>query len=258
MVNAIVGKDVLLIKSLTQAIARAADIRFNVSFLMESGAKLIAPHLRDAAARGVQIKILTGRYMGVTEPSAIYYLMDMLEESLDIRFFADTVLSFHPKAYLFEYRDEAEVFVGSSNLSLSALTWGLEWNYRLLKSQNIVDYEKFSETFDTLFHDHSEKITPTILKQYASTWRKPELTRIENSMEQDHLEGNPEITPQGAQIEALYELRKAREEGIDRGLVVAATGVGKTYLSAFDSMGFDRVLFVAHRDEILKQASHTF
>ena len=64
--------------------------------------------------------------------------------------------------------------------------------------------------------------------------------------------------PRGAQIEALYSLEKSREEGFDKGLVVAATGIGKTYLAAFDSREYERVLFVAHREEILKQAAQSF
>ncbi|MBM6839458.1 DEAD/DEAH box helicase family protein, partial [Clostridium saudiense] len=64
--------------------------------------------------------------------------------------------------------------------------------------------------------------------------------------------------PRGAQIEALYSLEKSREEGFDKGLVVAATGIGKTYLAAFDSVNYNRVLFVAHREEIIKQAAQSF
>lgn len=136
MFNAIVGKDNHLITYLSGAIAKAEKIRLNVAFLMKSGAKLIAPLLLEATNRGVPVKILTGRYMSVTEPSAIYYLVDKLGSRMDIRFYAENLRSFHPKAYIFEYGDEAEVFVGPSNLSLSALTRGLEWNYRLVKSQH--------------------------------------------------------------------------------------------------------------------------
>lgn len=64
--------------------------------------------------------------------------------------------------------------------------------------------------------------------------------------------------PRGAQIEALYALKNSRREGAKKGLVLAATGVGKTYLAAFDSQSFERVLFVAHRDEILRQAAESF
>ncbi|GAW90946.1 DEAD/DEAH box helicase family protein [Calderihabitans maritimus] len=258
MSNAIVGRDDHLISYLNSAIKRAKKIRFNVAFLMESGAKLIASQLQEAANRGVEIKILTGRYMSITEPSAIYYLMYKLGDKLDIRFFADNLRSFHPKAYIFDYEQEAEVFVGSSNLSLPALTWGIEWNYRLLKSKNPEDYYKFSNTFNDLFYNHSEKITPEVLKKYTVNWRKPAFVKVEQSLEKEQLEEPDSIKPRGAQIEALYELKKAREEGVTKGLVIAATGVGKTFLAAFDSLKFNRVLYVAHREEILKQAEKTF
>lgn len=80
MHNAITGKDDHLLLYLAQAIARATKIRFNIAFLMESGVRLIAPHLQEACRHGAEIKILTGRYMSVTEPSAIYYLIDKLDD----------------------------------------------------------------------------------------------------------------------------------------------------------------------------------
>ena len=257
MSNAIIGKNDHLISYLNLAINKARKIRFIVAFLMESGVKLLASQLREAALRGVEIKILTGIYMSVTEPSAIYYLIDKLGDSLDIRFFNDSLRSFHPKSYIFEYNKDAEIFVGSSNLSLSAMTSGIEWNYRFLKSNNPEDYDRFSDTFDDLFNNCSIKITPDVLKAYASKWKKPLFVKAEQAVEVQLTE-QQQISPIGAQIEALYELKKAREEGINKGLVIAATGVGKTYLSAFDSIGFNRILFVAHREEILKQAETTF
>jgi len=258
MSNAIVGINDYLITYLTEAIAKAESIKFNVAFLMESGAKLIAPPLKTAAARGTKIKILTGRYMNVTEPSAIYYLFDQLENKVDLRFYSDRVRSFHPKAYIFEYPHEAEVFVGSSNLSLSALTFGLEWNYRLLKSENPSDYAKFSSAFDDLFANCSEIVDDQVLRHYALGWKKPISSRIEQNIEQDLIGPSTTISPRGAQIEALYELKKAREEGIGKGLVVAATGTGKTYLAAFDSLEYKHILFIAHREEILTQAFDSF
>ncbi len=258
MSNAIVGITDHLITYLIEAITKAETIKINVAFLMESGAKLIAPHLQSAAIRGATIKLLTGRYMNVTEPSAIYYLFDQLGDKVDLRFYSDQVRSFHPKAYIFEYAHEAEIFVGSSNLSLSALTFGLEWNYRLLKSQNAQDYYKFSTTFDDLFDNYSEIVNDQVLRQYALGWKKPVTSRIEQSIEQELTGPVTTVSPRGAQIEALYELKKAREEGIKKGLVIAATGTGKTYLAAFDSIKFNHVLFIAHREEILNQAFDSF
>ena len=252
MTNVITGKGNHLVSHLVLSLQKSTYVRFIVSFLMESGARLLAKELEEATVRDVPVKILTGRYMGVTEPSAIYFLKSYLGERLDIRFAHDNVQSFHPKAYLFDFEKDSEIYVGSSNISRSALTCGVEWNYRLKKSAAPEDYNKFSDTFDDLFENHSDVITEDVLRRYALSWRKS-VFHVEEQFAPGEI---PE--PIGAQIEALYELKKAREEGVTKGLVVAATGVGKTYLSAFDSAGFDKVLFVAHREEILRQAEKSY
>lgn len=260
MSNAITGYNDYLLTHLEEAIQRAHNIRFNVSFLMESGVKLLTPSLLQAVENGVRVRILTGRYMGITEPSAIYWLKHYLGKNLDIRFYSDSLRSFHPKAYLFEYEEDAEIFVGSSNISQAALTTGIEWNYRLLRSRSPEDYQKFSETFDDLFRQ-AEVIDEKVLREYAASWKKPRFVRIEDRTARHsglQVVSDQKPQPIGAQIEALHELKRAREEGVTRGLVVAATGVGKTYLAAFDSAEFSRVLFVAHRQEILFQAERTF
>ncbi len=248
MLNALTGPKDYLLDYLLRNIEKAENIRFNVSFLMETGIKAILPALKEASEKGTPIKILTTRYMGITEPAAIYLLLDQLGEQVDIRFYADNHRSFHPKAYIFDYLDDGEIFVGSSNLSLSALTLGVEWNLRLTKSQSFDDYHKFSETFNQLFSQESIPVTDKILREYASSWKQ----RAHIDESQDYL------SPRGAQIEALYELKKARNEGVHKGLVIAATGTGKTYLAAFDSKNYRRILFLAHREEILKQAQASF
>jgi superfamily II DNA or RNA helicase len=253
MRNSFTGREDHLIRYLYDCIERAERIRFIVAFLMESGAKLLGSQLADAANRGIPIQILTGRYMSITEPSAIYHLYNVLGSDVEVRFFSDNVRSFHPKAYLFDYKDDSEIIIGSSNISYSALTSGVEWNYRLRRSLSPLDYDMFANTFDELFSGHSVPATDEELKKYSFSWRKPRLGVLKSTQEQPHI---PE--PTGAQIEALYQLRKAREEGINKGLVVAATGVGKTYLSAFDSQEYKKILYVAHREEILRQAAATF
>jgi superfamily II DNA or RNA helicase/HKD family nuclease len=258
MHNAITGYDDPLICHLARAIGMASRIRFNVAFMMESGAKLLAPVLHEAYLRGAEIKILTGRYMSITEPSAIYYLFHKFDDKLDIRFYSDNLRSFHPKAYIFDYEADAEIFVGSSNMSQSALTCGLEWNYRLLRSQNRQDYERFSRAFDGLFDNHAEQVTHELLRKYASSWTKPSFIKHEDAGAQPRSGDADHIAPHGAQVEAMYELKRARDEGVEKGLVIAATGVGKTYLAAFDSIQYEHILFLAHREEILQQAEASF
>ncbi len=256
MTNVTTGRNDPLQPYLEDAIRRADRIRFIVSFVMESGVKLITPQLKQAADRGASIQFLTGFYLSITEPPAIYYLYDQLGSAIDIRVYDESIRAFHPKSYIFECGDEAEVFVGSSNLSRSALTTGVEWNYRFLKSEHPDDYLCFSKTFNELFRYCSQPVTPEVLKEYALRWKKPAFVRLEEKSVS--LKPPPQPEPRGAQIEALYYLKQARTEGVDKGIVVAATGVGKTHLAAFDALPFRRVLFLAHRDEIVKQAYDVF
>ena len=256
MAHAITGAQDHLHPYLAAAMERAECIRMIVAFVMESGTRLIAPDLKRAAARGVPIRLLTGQYLQVTEPSALYHLLAELGAAIDIRFYDGDIRAFHPKAYILDYQGEADVFVGSSNLSRSALTTGVEWNYQFRRSEHPYEYARFSDTFEALFHRHSQRMTKELLKSYALKWKKPALVR--SADEEVDLAPDPTPRPRGAQIEALYYLRQAREEGVDKGLVVAATGVGKTHLAAFDSAQFGRVLFLAHRQEIVDQAHEVF
>ncbi|MGL5651945.1 MAG: DEAD/DEAH box helicase family protein [Paraclostridium sp.] len=261
--NCITGNNDHLYKHIKQSFYKAKSIDIIVSFLMESGVKLLRKDLEEISNKNIPIRILTGNYLNITQPSALYLIKDILGDNVDLRFYNDTKRSFHPKAYIFEYEDGGEIFIGSSNLSKSALTEGIEWNYRIDKHKNIDDYKYFKDMFEDLFYNESIIVNDQELETYSKTWKRPKIySNIGvDEFKKDVKEENNVVSifePRGAQIEALYELRKTREAGNDKGLVVAATGIGKTYLAAFDSREFNRVLFIAHREEILKQAYETF
>ena len=252
---------------LIQSLKKADSVDIIVSFLMESGVKMLLKELNNALKRGAGIRILTGNYLGITQPSALYLLKKKLGSRVDMRFYNEKERSFHPKAYIFHYAGHSEIYIGSSNISRSALTSGIEWNYRFSSNSNPKNYEKFYQVFEELFEHHSIIIDDGELKRYSRNWHRPavakDLERYESSYQNE--ENTSEDTkvrlmyePRGAQIEALCALEDTRAEGAKRALVQAATGVGKTYLAAFDSKSFERVLFVAHREEILKQAAVSF
>lgn len=286
--NCITGESDHFYPYLREAIGRALKIDLNVSFLMVSGVRLLLKDLTAAAAAGVPITILCANYLNITQPEALYLLKDALGDRCDLRFYNVPNQSFHVKAYFFSYPDGEEVFVGSSNLSRSALTCGIEWNYRIDGRTHPGDCAFFRQTFETLLNDHSISIDDRELKRYAKQWVRPKIYQQLDQLEADQ---PPETTdeprpdnrvaqpqagyavdaadsvpapliafpqPTGAQVEALYALKQFRREQLDRGLIVAATGIGKTFLAAFDSRDYKRILFVAHRDEILSQAAHTF
>ncbi|KOA75025.1 DEAD/DEAH box helicase family protein [Clostridium botulinum] len=254
--NCITGYDDYLYIRLKNSIEKATSIDIIVAFLMESGVRLLENNLKKVLDKNIPIRILTGNYLNITQPSALYLLKDILGDKVDLRFYKEKNRSFHPKAYIFEYDNGGEIFIGSSNISRSALTSGIEWNYRIDKNKNQEDFKYYKDVFEKLFLNESIIINDDELKKYSNEWKRPKIyTEIDNKEEKKVIT-YPQ--PRGAQVEALYELRKSREEGFNKALVVAATGIGKTYLAAFDSQKFERILFVAHREEILNQAERSF
>lgn len=247
---------------LKMSILKANKIDIIVSFLMESGVRMILKDLKVALDRGVQVRILTGNYLGITQPSALCLIKKELGNRVDLRFYNDKERSFHPKSYIFHYENVGEIYIGSSNISRSALTSGIEWNYRFSSLDDKKNFDLFYDTFVDLFENHSIVIDDEELSRYSKNWHKPAVSK--DLAKYDNLEDNADtkvevlFQPRGAQIEALYALADSRSEGATKGLVQAATGVGKTYLAAFDSAKYERVLFVAHREEILKQAAVSF
>ena len=247
---------------LKMSMRQAKRIDIIVSFLMESGVRMILEDLKAALDRGVQVRLLTGNYLGITQPSALYLLKKELDNRVDLRFYNEKGRSFHAKAYIFHQETKNEIYVGSSNISRSALTSGIEWNYRFSNRTDQHNFQKFYETFEDLFYNHSVIINDEELKCYAKNWKRPsierDLEKYDEAEEQNPANVENLFQPRGAQIEALYALEDSRKEGATKGLVQAATGVGKTYLAAFDSAVYEHVLFVAHREEILKQAAESF
>ncbi len=235
--------------------AMAADIC--VAFVQLSGLKLVQEHLRDLLNRGGKIRFLTGDYLDITDPQALLGLLD-LDAGLDLRVFEARNISFHPKSYIFHFPDGAvTALVGSSNLSGSALQEGIEWNYRVLAPADAKGLAEVQSAFDALFHHPAtQPVTDGWVKNYLKRRKAIVRPEVDANIEAPEVPPNPHII----QVEALTALENTRTEGNSAGLVVLATGLGKTWLSAFDSSraGFSRVLFVAHREEILGQAIKTF
>ena len=254
-------KRMYLYYQLLNSLKRADSVDIVVSFLMESGVRMLLGELDNALKRGAKIRILTGNYLGITQPSALYLIKHKLGEQVDLRFYNEKNRSFHPKSYMFHYKDYSTIYIGSSNISKSALTSGIEWNYRFSSKTDSHNYEKFYNTFLDLFEHHSVVIDDDELKRYSKNWHRPAVSKDLDRYDLQDNEATNNIAlfePRGAQIEALCALENTRAEGAGRALVHAATGVGKTYLAAFDSKDYERVLFVAHREEILKQAAQSF
>ena len=252
---------------LCSAIGHACEIHLAVSFVKTTGLRLLLPDLHAALEgnpellrKPARVRVLTSDYLDITDPDALRLLMILQEQGAEVRVFESMDSSFHLKAYLFtRYEDDGQLrgtaFVGSSNISRMALTDGLEWNYR-------VDFPfdsgflEFQSRFEEVFSNSQTKpLTDTWIESYEARRVPPQRAIAPGAIE---IEPPPDPNP--VQTQALEALVAARLEGIRRGLVVLPTGVGKTWLAAFDVKQMDagRVLFVAHREEILTQAAETF
>ena len=208
------SKQRYLYYQLMDSLSKAKDVDLIVSFLMESGVRMILDGLKSVLDRGGRVRILTGNYLGITQPSALYLIRSKLGYDVDLRFYDESNRSFHPKSYIFHYKDHSEIFIGSSNISRSALTSGIEWNFRFSSIADPEDYQKFYKTFEDLFENHSIVIDDDELKRYSKFWHKPavykDLDRYEDTAENGRETGKvtPMYRPRGAQIEALYALNE--------------------------------------------------
>ncbi len=262
------GIDDPLLPQLEREIHNATEVDVAVAFIKHSGLELIFDALVDAVSyRKAALRLLTSDYLDVTDPHALRSLMLLKERGADVRIFEAGTDSFHLKSYIFVRSLDGAVvhgsaYVGSSNLSRKALTDGLEWNYRVARtddtdSQAAERFREVREQFDMLFA--RPRVIPLDygwIEAYERR-RQPPPQAVEPGS--DDSEPLP-AAPDAVQTQALAALRETREDGYCRGLAVMATGLGKTYLAAFDAdqMHSARVLFVAHREEILLQAEETF
>ncbi len=244
-------------------IGRAEDIRIVAAFVLGTGLDLVRPRLESALERGARVQLLTGDYLNLTQADALYALLDWMQdhEALEARIVEVDGLrgsrSFHPKAWMLAGQGWETVFVGSSNLSRAALTDGVEWN---LRSEDPASRLAVRLAFEDLW-GRARVLDRVWLEDYA---RRAERSQRPRPIDLP-LEAGPPPQPRDVQSEALLALSRVRGQGRDRAIVALATGLGKTWLAAFDvdqvrqNQGrVPRTLVVAHRRELLTQAARTF
>ena len=112
--SCITGDTNHLLPKLKESFKKAASIDIIVAFLMESGVKLLKDELAEVVNKNIPIRILTGNYLNITQPQALYMIKDIMGDKVDLRFYNVPSRSFHPKAYIFEYENAGDLYVGSS------------------------------------------------------------------------------------------------------------------------------------------------
>lgn len=251
--------DLSFLDRIKDCFKKCNSFTLSVSFIKKAGLVLFQREIEEALERGAKGRIITSTYQNFTDIASLKEFLawqnkyDNFECHLDMNCFGEN--GFHSKGYLFEYDDSIEIIVGSSNITRFALLKNIEWNISLISKNNIESYDEAIKNFEYLW-DRTLKLSEDVIKQYNFV-----LEYAIEKWDMDYI--NPltqNIVPNSMQRKALKKLTRYRDTGVKRALIISATGSGKTYLAAFDARNFDakRVLFVVHRETILKDAKQTF
>ena len=258
------GRKDPLYPSIRALLKESTHIDIVTAFIQDSGLRILQPLFFDALQRGAHIRILGGDYLHITQGKALQRLLDWKalssaqewHGSLEVLIHESQGQSFHPKCWHFSNQKEARAYVGSSNLSFTALCRGVEWNISVAQSQQPLVYERLKHAIDTLCSS-SRTLTQSWVDHYIEQAEEhPNAPLPPGEIENEE----KDITPLPIQIEALEALKQSRIDGRKRALIVMATGLGKTYVSIFDTQHVQakRILFLAHRKELLFQAASSF
>ncbi|MBM7543776.1 superfamily II DNA or RNA helicase [Weissella beninensis] len=237
---------------LLQELKTADTFMFAVAFITESGLIDLKSTFADLAKRGINGRLITSDYLQFNNPKVYRELLKIKNIEVKIA----NIDGFHTKTYIFEHADYMSVIVGSSNLTQNALKKNVEWNLKItsLKQGDIT--QQLKNNFEDLW-TRSALLTIDWIDEYQKNYIPNDISKLQVS---NTIDVSKLVVPNKMQATALRELTNSRKNNAKKGLVVAATGTGKTYLAAMDVKQFNtkKLLFIVHREGILKKALQSF
>ena len=240
----------------------------SVAFITRGGITPLLQTLKELEKRGVPGRVLTTDYLCFSDPAALDTIAGLSNIELRMYQTERAGSGFHTKGYIFQKDEEYRFIIGSSNLTQDALTRNMEWNTRLVSTSGGEMVNAVLQEFDRLWNAQEYTVEyASFIEEYRRKYEEKQLFNKMAAKQREialrekipSLEAY-RLRPNKMQTAFIHNLLDFREKGIDKALLISATGTGKTYASAFAmrELGFKRVLFLVHRNQIAKQAKASF
>ena len=251
-----------VLNAITSELETCESFIFSVAFITESGLAMLKAILLDLKHKGIKGRILTSTYLYFNQPKIFRELQKI--SNVDVRL--TSLEGFHSKGYIFKQASHYSLIVGSSNLTAHALKVNYEWNVKLTSHENGELVSHFKNQFEDVWAS-ADKLTEEWIAEYEEIYEENAeqqgLDKVVDpslSYQPNVLKDALDIRPNKMQEAALLQIEALRTRSENKGLIVSATGTGKTYLSAFDVRRYQpkRMLFIVHREQILNQAKEDF
>ena len=232
----------------------------SVAFITMSGITPLLQTLKELEKRGIKGQILTTDYLNFSEPKALKKLNELKNITIKMYATEEAGEGFHTKGYIFKKEEIYKIIVGSSNMTLSALTKNHEWNTKIVSTEEgeyageiLSEFQElWNSEYALSYEDFIENYTINynIIKKQREIAKASKITSIEQY----------QLQPNSMQLGFISNLQKIRKSGEQRALLISATGTGKTYASAFALREENpkKVLFLVHREQIAKQAIESY
>lgn len=255
------GRKVL--SSVEDELLSCDEFCISVAFITMSGITPLLQTLKELEKRNVPGKILTTDYLTFSEPEALKRLAGLRNIELKMYITEDGREGFHTKGYVFRKDEMYRIIVGSSNMTQSALTVNREWNTKIVSTDRGEYTKDILDEFNELWDSHKALVFEQFIDRYDDRYTKNRIINKQKAMakaaEIPSMESY-KLEPNSMQVKFITSLRKIFDAGENKALLISATGTGKTYASAFAmrELGFRRVLFLVHRNQIADQARRSF
>ena len=254
------GRKVLV--SLEKELLNCDEFSISVAFITRSGIEPLLLTLKELEKKNIKGRILTTDYLLFSDPSALDKLNEL--SNIELKMYKTSCESggFHTKGYIFKQDEIYRIIIGSSNLTIDALTRNREWNTKLVTSSDRAILHEIKDEFEDLWQHPETKKYSEVAADYRISYFENKIKIKQEEIEKEKYFGKlvTPLVPNSMQVAFINNLEKIIQKGEDKALLISATGTGKTYASAFAmrDLGFKRVLFLVHRNQIVKQAKKSF